>query len=189
MLYCSLSEHSNNLVWHRGKTDTTPILSSTLNMSAELIGLAWSCSGEMLAEAQRLKHLCWVWRDFYAAVHMFLACWNMTINCRFWNGLLLCSCFQRLGAFTQPLIGEQLSISAWGPHINPGLSCKICCKALQPQTAPRCSTVHSHWLQGLLKWCHILLVRIAILLSNHLTFRPFHNHLAVVDSLMWHTTG
>ncbi len=159
MPYCLLSEHCNNLAWHRGKTDTTPILFSILNTSAELIGLVWSCSGDMLAEAQRLKHLCWVQTNTYAALLLFLACWNRTIDRRSWNGLLLSSCFQRLGAFTQLLIGEQLSISAWGQCIKSGLSCKICCKALQPQTAPRCSMAHSQWLQGLLNLHCILLPR------------------------------
>lgn len=169
MLYCLLSEHSNNLAWHRGKTDTTPILSLTLNTSAELMGLVWSCSGDMLAEAQRLKHLCWVRTNTYAAVLLFLACWNRTTDRRSWNGPLLSSCFPRLGAFTRLLIGEQLSTSAWGPRIKSGLSCKICCKALQPQTALRCSMACSQWLEGLLKLYRILLLRNTRLLSDQLT--------------------
>ena len=177
MLYCSLSEHSNNLAWHMGKTDTIPIFFSTLNASTELIGLVWSCSGDMLAGAQRLKHLCWVRTNTYTAVLLFLACWNRAIDCRFWNGLLLSSCFQRLGAFTRLLIGEQLSTSAWGPRIKSGLSCKICCKALQPQIALRCSMANSQWLEGVVNLCRNLPLRNTRLLSDQRTIKPLHNHL------------
>ena len=130
-----------------------------------------SCSGDMPAEAQRLQHLCWVRSTTYAAVPMFLSCWNKTVDCRSWNGPLLSSCFQSLGAFTRLLIGEQLSTSAWGPRIKSGLSGKIGCKAFQPQTAPRCRMADSQWLQGVMKLDRILLLRDTRLLSDQLTIR------------------